>query len=279
MISPMTESPRITSDDQLGSLLPRAMSRPLLSRAEEIRLAVQIEHGDQTAKHRMIESNLRLVVSLARTYRGTGVPLADLVQEGTIGLVRAVERFDHRHHVKFSTYAAWSIHRSLRDAVGAAQLIRIPPRASRQLAAVRRAEDELRRSNPGSPSVAAVAERTRLSVDSVRALQQAARITASLDEPFGEEDTPLGELVADERAADPPERAIASQESGRVRSMLKLLPQRHRDILVRRYGLGQEAPQTHRQIGARLGVGEERIRQLEREALHRLRTITTAQAA
>jgi RNA polymerase primary sigma factor len=279
MRSLMTESSPITSDDQVGSLLRQAMRRPLLSADDEIRLAIQIEQGDQAAKQRMIESNLRLVVSLARTYRGRGVPLADLVQEGTIGLIRAVERFDHRQGVKFSTYAAWWIQRSLRDAVGDAQLIRIPPRAARQLAAVRRAEDELRQSTLGSPSIAAVADRTGLSADSVRSLQQAARVTASLDAPVGEEDMLLAELVADHSAVDPPERAVAGEESGRVRRMLTLLPQRHRDVVVRRYGLGQETPQSHEQIGASLGVGKERSRQLEREALHRLRTIAMAQAA
>jgi RNA polymerase primary sigma factor len=275
----MTESSLITSDDQVGTLLRRAMSRPLLSAAEEVRLAIQIEQGNQAAKQRMIESNLRLVVSLARTYRGRGVPMADLVQEGTIGLIRAVERFDHRHGVKFSTYAAWWIRRSLRDGVAAAQPIRIPPRASRQLAAVRRAEDELGHSTVGAPSLAAVADRTGLTVDSVRSLQRAARVTASLDEPVGEEDTALGELIADHRAADPPERAVVGEESRRVRRMVRLLPQRHRDVVIRRYGLGLQAPQSHEQIGAWLGVGEERSRQLEREAVRRLRAIATAQAA
>lgn len=279
MSTPMAESSRIANDDKLGTLLRRAMSRPLLSPTEEVRLAIQIEEGDQAAKHRMIESNLRLVVSLARTYRGRGVPLADLVQEGTIGLVGAVGRFDHRREVRFATYATWWIHRSLRDAVAAAELIRIPPRATRQLAAVRRAEDELRRSTVGSPSIASVAERTGLSVESVRSLRDAARATASLDEPAREDGTPLGELVADDRAADPSACALAGEESRMVRKMLQLLPERHRDVVVRRYGLGQQPPQSHERIGASLGVGEERSRQLEREALHRLRTIAMAKAA
>jgi RNA polymerase primary sigma factor len=278
MSSQMAESSRSVSDDQVGTLLRRAMSRPLLSSAEEVRLAIRIEQGDRAAKQLMIESNLRLVFSLARTYRGRGVPMADLVQEGTIGLVRAVERFDHRHEVRFSTYAAWWIHRSLRDAVAAGQLIRIPQRATRQLAAVRRAEGELARSTLGSPSIAAVAERTGLSVGRVRSLRESARATASLDEPVGEHGTPRGELVADDRAADPSECAVADEESRMVRNMLKLLPERHRKVVVRRYGLGGQAPQSHKQIGEWLGVGEERSRQLEHEALHRLRTISTAQA-
>ena len=275
----MIDSSQIGSDDQIGTPLRRAMSGPLLSPAEERRLAIRIEQGDQAARQRMIESNLRLVFSLARTYRGRGVPMADLVQEGTIGLARAVDRFDHRHGARFSTYAAHWIHGSLRDAVAAGQLIRIPPRATRQLAAVRRAEDELRPSILGSPSITAVAERTGLSVESVQSLRGSARATASLDEPLGEDGTPLGELVADDRTADPSEYAVADEESRMVRNMLKLLPERHRNVVVRRYGFGGQTPQSHEQIGAWLGVGEERSRQLEHEALHRLHTIATARAA
>jgi len=275
----MADSSQISSDDQVGTPLRRAMSMPLLSPDEERRLAIRIQQGDESARQRMIESNLRLVFSLGRTYRGRGVPMADLVQEGTIGLARAVERFDHRHGVRFSTYAAHWIHRSLRDAVAAGQLIRIPPRAAHQLAAVRRAEDELRRSSLGSPSITAVAERTGLSVESVQSLRGSARATASLDEPVGDDGTPLCELVADEHAADPSERAVAAEESSVVRNMVKLLPERHRNVVVRRYGLAGQMPQSHEQIAVSLGVGEERSRQLEHEALHRLHTIATAHAA
>jgi RNA polymerase primary sigma factor len=275
----MADSSRIASDDQVGTLLRRAMSAPMLSADEERRLAIRIEHGDQAAKQRMIESNLRLVATLARTYRGRGVPMADLVQEGTIGLARAVERFDYRYEVRFATYAAYWIHRSLRDVVAAGQLIRIPPRATRQLVAVRRAEDELERSMLGSPSITAVAERAGLSVENIQSLRGSARVTASLDEPVGEDGTPLGELVADDRAADPFESAVADEESRTVRKMLKLLPERHRNVVVSRYGLAGQPPQSHEQIGAWLGVGAERSRQLEQEALHRLRTISTPRAA
>ena len=275
----MSDSSQIASDDQVGTPLRRAMSMPLLSADEERRLAIRIQQGDQAAKQRMIESNLRLVFSLARTYRGRGVPMADLVQEGTIGLAQAVERFDHRHAVRFSTYATYWIHRSLRDAVAAGKLIRIPPRATRQLAAVRRAEDDLGRSTLDPPSVTAVAERAGVSVENIQSLRGSARVTASLDEPVGEDGTPLGELVPDDRAADPFESAVADEESRTVRKILKLLPERHRNVVVRRYGLGGQPPQSHEQIGAWLGVGEERSRQLEHEALHRLRTVSTAQAA
>ena len=144
----------------------------LLSAAEEIMLARRIERGDLQAKQRMIESNLRLVHAVARAYRGSSVPFADLVQEGTIGLVRAVERFDHRRGVKFSTYAVWWIRRSMLDAIASSNVIRMPAKASQQLAAVRRAEAELERVEPRRASDAAIAEHTQLSVTTVRSLRR-----------------------------------------------------------------------------------------------------------
>ena len=250
----------------------------LLSAAEEITLARRIERGDLNAKQRMIESNLGLVHAVARAYRGTSIPFADLVQEGTIGLVRAVERFDHRRGVKFSTYSVWWIRRSMLDAVAGSNVIRMPAKASQQLAAVRRAEAELERLGPRRASDAAIAEHTRLSITTVRSLREAARVTASLDEPVSEDGAPLGDLLADARARDPFESAIAHESRDEVSSMLRLLPERHREVIVRRYGLGDEGAQTHEQIGERLGVGEERSRQIEREALHRLRSVAAGWA-
>ncbi len=224
----------------------------------------------------MIESNLRLVHAVARAYRGRGVPFADLVQEGTIGLVRAVERFDPERGAKFSTYAVWWIRRSMLEAIAGSNVIRMPARASRQLAAVRCAEAELERIDPRPASDAAIAEHTGLSATTVRSLRAAARVTASLDQPVGDGATPLGDLLADARAGDPCERAIASESRDEVSWMLRLLPDRHREVIVRRYGLGEDVAQTHEQIGVRLGVSEERSRQIEREALHRLRSIAAA---
>jgi RNA polymerase primary sigma factor len=245
---------------------------------EGIMLARRIERGDPQAKQRMIESNLRLVHAVARTYRGTSVPFADLVQEGTIGLVRAVERFDHRRGVRFSTYGVWWIRRSIVDAIASSNVIRMPAKASQQLAAVRRAEAEVERIEPRRASDAAIAERTQLSVTTVRALREAGRVTASLDEPVGEHATPLGDLLADARAGDPFESAIARESRDEVSSMLRLLPQRHREVIVCRYGLSDAGAQTHEQIGERLGVGEERSGQIEREALRRLRLIAAGPA-
>jgi RNA polymerase primary sigma factor len=272
-------APRFGGADQTEALPYQPRDRRLLSATEEVVLAKGIERGDLKAKERMIESNLRLVVAVARSYRGRGVAFSDLVQEGMVGLVRAVERFDYRRGLKFSTYAVWWIRRSLLDAIAASQVIRIPAKANQQLAAVRRAEAELERIGPRRPaSTVAIAERTGLSTRTVRSLRGAARVTASLDEPVGEDSTPFGDMLADENAVDPPDRAMASEDLREVSAMLRLLPERHREVLVRRYGLNDTQAQSHGEIGKRLGVGEERSRQIEREALHRLRAIAHVSA-
>jgi RNA polymerase primary sigma factor len=250
-----------------------ATDHRLLTGAEEIRLAKRIERGDLAAKGEMIERNLRLVYSLALKYRGRGAPFDDLVQEGTVGLVRAVEKFDHRRGLKFSTYAVWWIRRSLIDAVGDARIIRIPSHASDRLAAVLRAERQLERSAHGSPSTEAIAERTGFSVRRVQALREAASVTASLDQPVREDGSALGDLIADGQAVDPLRHADERETHGQLWSMVGALPDRHREVLTRRYGLRGEEPETHAEIGARLGVGDERSRQLEREALRRLRSV------
>ena len=248
----------------------------LLTAAEEIQLAKRIERGELAAKREMIERNLRLVHSLAQRYRGRGAPYDDLVQEGTIGLARAVEKFDHRRGLKLSTYAVWWIRRSLANAVGDARTIRIPPNASDRLAAIQRAEHELERFAPGSPSSEAIAERTGFSVRRVQALRQAASATASLDQPVGEDGSALGDLIADRHAVDPWRHTYERETRRQLWSMVDTLPDRHREVLLRRYGLRGDEPETHAEIGARLGVGEERSRQLEREALQRLRSLGDA---
>ena len=247
----------------------------LLTAAEEVALAKRIERGDLAAKRELIERNLRLVRSLAQRYRRRGVPYEDLVQEGTIGLLRAVEKFDHRRAGRFSTYAVWSIRRSLADAVVDERTIRIPSQASYRRASILRAEHELERSAPGSPSTEAISDRIGLSARSVRALREAASVTASLDEPIGETGTTLGELIPDDHAVDPWRQTDERESQRLVWTMVGLLPHRHREVLLRRYGLRGEEPATHAEIGARLGVGEERSRQIEREALHRLRSLAT----
>jgi RNA polymerase sigma factor (sigma-70 family) len=222
-------------------------------------------------KDAMIESNLGLVHTAAQPYRGRGVPYDDLVQEGILGLMQAVERFDPSRGVKFSTYAGWWIRGALIDALRQAPAIRLPEKAQRSLAAVKRAERELR-----DPAPEAIAERTGLGAGRVRSLRGAAHVAASLDEPVGADGTPLIELVADPDPADPWRRLDERETRRRVWSLLRVLPRRHREVLVRRYGLLDGEAQTHGQIAAGLGIGNERSRQLEHEALRRLRELESA---
>ena len=168
--------------------------------------------------------------------------------------------------------------RSILDALADSNVIRIPAKAKRQLAAVRRAEAELHQIGPRRASDAEIAERAELKETTVRSLRAAARVTASLDEPVGEEMTPLGDLVADHRAVDPSAAAIELEDRDQVSGMLRLLPERHREVLIRRYGLNDSRVHSHEEIAQWLGVGEERSRQIEREALHRLRSISAPSA-
>jgi RNA polymerase primary sigma factor len=263
----------VTGTGELDRLRRAASRRPLLTAVEEVRLAKRIERGDLRAKDEMIERNLRLVFALARRYAGRGVPLEDLVQEGTIGLVRAVEKFDYRRDLKFSTYAVWWIRGSLIDALTAARTIRIPSSAGRQLAAIQRAEDELHRLHPGPVLDEAIAQQSGLPRGTVGALRSAAQVTASLDEVVGEDASALVDLTPDTAAAAPWERAGERESRSQLSRMLKALPAKHREVLVRRYGLNGTPAQDHDEIAGWLGVGTVRSRQLEREALHWLREL------
>lgn len=256
-----------------GGTTTRRVPRRILTAADEVRLSRLIERGDRKAKDEMIEANLRLVYAIASRYRGLGVAFDDLVQEGTIGLVRAVDRFDHRRGLKVSTYAVWWIRRALIDAVGQARTIRIPAQAGRAIAALEHAETELRRDAGAAPTTEAVAERTGMSVRRLRSLRSAARVTVSLDASIGEDGTSLVELVADPHPVDPWRNLDEHETRRKVSSMLATLPLRQREVLIRRYGLRGCRVQPHAEIAACLGVGEERSRQLEREALHRLRQL------
>jgi RNA polymerase primary sigma factor len=247
------------------------VSRPVLTSAEEAALARRVERGDGHARDELVERNLGLVWTIADRFRGRGVPFEDLLQEGAVGLVQAVERFDHRRGVRLSTYAAWWIRRALMDALVDARPIRVPPAARRQMAAIQRARAELRRMRAQSPTTDDIAERTRLSPRTVRALQAVPIVGASLDEPVGDDPTPLGELISDPSGREASERLEKRETARQLWSLLRRLPERQREVLVRRYGLRGDQVQSHQEIGAWLGVGEERSRQIERQALHWLR--------
>jgi RNA polymerase primary sigma factor len=245
---------------------------PRLTAADEIRLAKRIERGDLGAKEAMIAANLGLVRLVAQRYRDRGVPYEDLVQEGVIGLVRAVEKFDHRRGLKFSTYAVWWIRRALLNAIHGEPAVHIPASAQRRIAAIMNAEDELRR-HGGTASNDEIARRTGLSERRVHVLRALPTASVSLDAPVGDDGTPLRELVADSEAEPVWLQAETGDLRRRLRRAVGVLPARHREVVVRRYGLGRDEAQSHAEIAASLGIGTERSRQLEREALHWLRAL------
>lgn len=261
----------MTGPDELGPLFRHALQHPVLTFADEQRLVRRIECGDLAAKDVMIESNLRLVVALARPYRGRALPFGDLVQEGIVGLVHAVERFDHRRGLKFSTYATIWIRRAIMRALLEAKQIRIPPEAGRHLAAIRRSEAELGEKVDDHE----LARHAGVSPRSLRDLRDVPRVAASLDRPPREGAPPLAELVADESLAAPDVRLIGDETTRELHEIVRVLPDRHREVVQRRFGLQGDDPESHRAIGLRLGIGEARSRQLEREALLRLRQLST----
>jgi RNA polymerase primary sigma factor len=260
------------TEDSLQLLLSEISLHPLLTAAEEVALAKRIERGDIVAKHRMVESNLRLVVSIAKRYRGFGLPLLDLIQEGAIGLNRAVEKFDWRRGHKFSTYATWWIRQAIQRAISNnARTIRIPvhvlERRRKVETTMRQLETELGR-RPTRDEIAAAAGMTPAGVDEMLAL---ARTTLSLDQPLGTDgdQAELGELLSDPRTEDPEDELERLRRRRIVHDALHGLPERERMIVEAHYGLVGEA-RTLQEIGRDLGLTRERVRQLEAHALAQL---------
>jgi RNA polymerase primary sigma factor len=272
--------PLVGAADSLQLFLADIGRHKLLTAAEEVMLAKAIERGDVTAKRRMIESNLRLVVSIAKGYRGLGVPFLDLIQEGTLGLNRAVEKFDWRRGYKFSTYATWWIRQSVQRAVANhARTIRVPvhvvERQQKLGRAARRLEVELGR----EATKEELAEATGLPIQHVDEALGAAQASVSLNQTVGADDEgELGDLFADREAADPFEEAEESLRRQGVRRALDALPERERRILELRFGFDGE-PWTLEAIGHELDLTRERVRQLEGQALARLAALRELQTA
>jgi RNA polymerase primary sigma factor len=261
----------VGSADSLQLFLADVGRHKLLTASEEVTLAKALERGDERAKRRMIESNLRLVVSIAKGYRGLGVPFLDLIQEGTLGLNRAVEKFDWRRGFKFSTYATWWIRQSVQRAVANhARTIRVPvhvvERQQKLSRAARRLEVELGR----EATKEELAEATGLPMQHVDEALGAAQASVSLNQTVGADDEgELGDLFADREAADPFDEAEESLRRQGVRKALDALPERERRILELRFGFEGE-PWTLEAIGHELDLTRERVRQLEAQALARL---------
>ena len=260
-----------TTTDTLQLFLRDAGRHPLLTAAQEVELAKRIERGDTDAKRTMIESNLRLVVSIAKRYRHQGLPFLDLIQEGTLGLIRAVEKFDWRRGFKFSTYATWWISQAVaRGLADKARTIRMPVHIVERMQKLNRAERMLWTELGREPTLVEVAEAAGLPPRQALEVEAAARASISLDQPLGEQqDALFGDMVAGEGPL-PEERVEDTLRSEALAEALASLGERERAVIVLRYGLDASEPKTLAEIGRLLGVSRERVRQVETEALKRL---------
>jgi RNA polymerase primary sigma factor len=258
--------------DALQLFLNEAGRYKLLTAQEEVELAKRIERGDKEAKDLMVNSNLRLVVSIAKKYQGHGISLLDLIQEGIIGLIRAVEKFDWRRGYKFSTYATWWIRQAVqRGVANKSRTIRIPVHIVEREQKISRAERELTAKLERPPTDEEVAQQAKLSLKHVREVRAAARAVTSLDRPVGGEgDASLGDLFAGE-APEPSEEVHLSLSEEVVRHAVETLPDRERQVVKLRYGMDGDAdPKSLEEIGRILGLTRERVRQIESQALGRL---------
>jgi len=261
------------TSDALGTYLREIGRHRLLSAGEEVAIAKRVEKGDQEATAEMICANLRLVVSIARRYRATSIPLLDLIQEGNLGLIRAVEKFDWRKGFKFSTYATWWIRQAIQRGIAdRGRTVRLPVHIHEQLVRLRREQRELEASLGREATAAELARAAALPTDRVRALLGAGRTPISLETPVGDRgDATLGDFVSDGSDGGPFPEVLESVGRLELERALSTLPERERMILAMRFGLTGEEPMTLERIGERFGLTRERIRQLEAKALAKLR--------
>ncbi len=260
-----------STSDALALFLRDIRRYPLLTAEEEIELAKRIEQGDLEAKERMINSNLRLVVSIAKKYQGQELSLLDLIQEGILGLIRAVEKFDWRRGYKFSTYATFWIRQAIqRGLANAARTIRVPVHIGQRQRKIARAERELQARLGREPTDLELARETGLTIDQIIETREVHRSVTSLERPVGEDgETELGDLLpADQR--EPHEEVELSLRDESVRRAIEQLPERERQVIKMRFGIGGAEPTPLRETGRRLGLSPEGVRRIEREALRKL---------
>jgi RNA polymerase primary sigma factor len=241
----------------------------LLTHAEEIDLSKRAKSGDKGAGQRLIEKNLRLVVSVAKKYRGMGLPFEDLIQEGNIGLMKAVEKFDPDRGWRFSTYATWWVRQAVQRAVAdKGRTIRVPVHMGDKIRKMARAYNELSAKMEREPTDEEVAERLGWAAEQVRDVKGAMPDATSFNQPLTSDSdaTEIGELIEDERASEVAGTVIGEMEMDWLAEAVEMLPERHRYVLIKRYGLGDEETATLAQLSEELGISRERVRQVQREA-------------
>ena len=265
--------------DSLRLYLREIGKVPLLTADQEIYLAKRIERGDMSAKTHIIEANLRLVVSIAKSYLGRGLSFLDLIQEGSLGLIRAVEKFDYRKGFKFSTYATWWIRQAVTRAIAdKARTIRIPVHMVEKLNKVVHIERQLVQRLGREPSPEEIAEELEITPEEVREIQRMSQLPISLEKPIGEdEESELGDFVEDESAESPYDTATLSLRRGDIDRALDSLPDRERKVIEMRFGLSGAQPCTLEEVGKAFGVTRERIRQIENNTLKKLESLPEAQ--
>jgi RNA polymerase primary sigma factor len=272
------EQPREVSTDSLQLFLKDIGKVDLLTAAQEVELAKRIERGDHSAKQEMVEANLRLVVSIAKKYRNQGLPFLDLIQEGTIGLVRAAEKFDYRKGFKFSTYATWWIRQAVARALAdKARTIRMPVHVVEKLNKIVRSERKLRAELGREPNAAEIGKDLDLSAEEVEHIRRSAQTPVSLEKPVGDEDeSEFGHFITDENMPLPDEEAEVTLRKETLRKILGTLSSRERQVLELRYGLDGQHPRTLDEVGRTFNVTRERIRQIENQSLKKLRALGDA---
>ena len=267
------------STDALQLFLKEIGKVDLLTAPQEVELAKRIERGDHRAKQSMVEANLRLVVSIAKRYRNQGLPFLDLIQEGTIGLVRAAEKFDYRKGFKFSTYATWWIRQAVARALAdKSRTIRMPVHVVEKLNKIVRSERKLRGELGREPNAAEIARDLDLSAEEVEQIRRSAQLPVSLEKPVGEDDeSEFGHFLTDEAAQLPEEAAEQALRRDTLKQVLCSLSVREQRILELRYGLDGEQPRTLDEVGRAFNVTRERIRQIENQCLKKLRALADSQ--
>jgi len=280
-LSKLLEADPSVTSDPLRLYLKEIAQAPLLTPEEEVELAKRIKEGDTEALQRFVRSNLRLVVSIAKRYVGRGLSLLDLIQEGNIGLMRAVEKFDWRRGYRFSTYATWWIRQAITRAIAdQGRTIRLPVHVTDSITRYHRVMTQLSQELGRPPRPEEIAEAMSVQPEKIAQIVRAAQRTISLDRPLTEEDdTSLSDLIADEFTQSPEELAEESLMRRDIAEALEMLSPRERLVLQLRYGLTDDQPRTLAEVGELLGISRERVRQIENEALRKLRHIAKERLA